>query len=70
MLSVASIIVESSLYHNDFSITNLIFETADLQSALHEHIQPFDADILDLEIPTMNGLEVVKEVLAMNVGLD
>ena len=42
---------------------------ADLHSALREHIQPFDADILDHEIPTMNGLEVVKEVLGMNVGL-
>ena len=31
-----------------------------------EHIQPFDAVILDYKIPKINGMEVAKEILAIN----
>jgi CheY-like chemotaxis protein len=31
-----------------------------------DRIQPFDAVILDYKMPTMNGLEVTKEILAIN----
>jgi CheY-like chemotaxis protein len=31
-----------------------------------QHIQPFDAVILDYKIPKMDGMEVAKEILAVN----
>ena len=31
-----------------------------------KHIQPFDAVILDYKMPKMNGMEVAKEILAVN----
>ena len=31
-----------------------------------EHIQPFDAVILDYKMPKINGMEVAKEILAVN----
>jgi CheY-like chemotaxis protein len=31
-----------------------------------EHVQPFDAVILDYKMPKMNGLKVAKEILAVN----
>ena len=31
-----------------------------------EHIQPFDTVILDYKIPKINGIEVAKEILAIN----
>jgi CheY-like chemotaxis protein len=31
-----------------------------------QHIQPFDVVILDYKMPKMNGLEVAKEILAVN----
>jgi response regulator RpfG family c-di-GMP phosphodiesterase len=31
-----------------------------------EHAQPFDAVILDYKMPKINGLEVAKEILAVN----
>jgi CheY-like chemotaxis protein len=31
-----------------------------------DQIQPFDAVVLDYKIPQMNGLEVAKEILAVN----
>jgi CheY-like chemotaxis protein len=31
-----------------------------------DHVQPFDAVILDYKIPKINGIEVAKEILAVN----
>jgi CheY-like chemotaxis protein len=31
-----------------------------------EHVQPFDAVILDYKMPKINGMEVAKEILAIN----
>jgi CheY-like chemotaxis protein len=47
------------VYHNEFQI-------ATLHSDAREHIQPFDAVILDYNMPKLNGLEVAKEILAVN----
>jgi CheY-like chemotaxis protein len=33
---------------------------------LSEHIQPFDAVILDYRMPKINGMQVAKEILAVN----
>ena len=37
-----------------------------LHSNPKEHIQPFDVVILDYKIPRINGMEVAKEILAIN----
>jgi CheY-like chemotaxis protein len=37
-----------------------------LHSDATDHIQPFDAVILDYNMPQMNGLEVAKEIFAVN----
>ena len=47
------------VYHNEFQI-------ASVHSDAREHIQPFDAVILDYNMPRMNGLQVAKEILAVN----
>jgi CheY-like chemotaxis protein len=47
------------VYHNEFQI-------ATVHSDARERIQPFDAVILDNNMPRMNGLEVAKEILAVN----
>lgn len=46
-------------YHDKYCIITLHSDATD-------HIQPFDVVILDYNIPQMNGLEVAKEVLAVN----
>src|SRR5919106_1427833 len=47
------------VYHNEFQIVTF-------NSNPKEHIQPFDAVILDYSMPRMSGLEVAKEILAVN----
>jgi CheY-like chemotaxis protein len=47
------------VYHNEFQIVTL-------HSNAKEYTQPFDAVILDYNMPKMNGLEVAKEILAVN----
>ena len=37
-----------------------------LQTDLSERVQPFDAVILDYKMPRINGMEVAKEILAVN----
>jgi CheY-like chemotaxis protein len=37
-----------------------------LKTDLSEHIQPFDAVVLDYKMPKINGMEVAKEILAVN----
>lgn len=37
-----------------------------LKTDLTEHVQPFDAVILDYKMPKINGMEVAKEILAVN----
>jgi CheY-like chemotaxis protein len=38
-----------------------------LKTDLTEHIQPFDAVVLDYKMPKINGMEVAKEILAVNL---
>jgi CheY-like chemotaxis protein len=37
-----------------------------LKTDLAQHIQPFDAVVLDYKMPKINGMEVAKEILAVN----
>jgi CheY-like chemotaxis protein len=46
-------------YHEEF---NKVTSTTDPT----EHIQPFDAVVLDYNMPKINGMEVAKEILAVN----
>jgi DNA-binding response OmpR family regulator len=41
-------------------------ENVKYKTSATEHIQPFDAVILDYKIPKINGMEVAKEILAIN----
>jgi CheY-like chemotaxis protein len=47
------------VYHNEFQL-------ATLRSDSKGRIEPFDAVILDYKMPMMNGLEVAKEIFAVN----
>ena len=47
------------VYHNEFQIASVHLDA-------REYIQPFDAVILDYNMPRLNGLEVAKEILACN----
>jgi CheY-like chemotaxis protein len=37
-----------------------------LNTNLSDHVQPFDAVILDYKMPKINGMQVAKEILAIN----
>ena len=37
-----------------------------LKTDLTEHLQPFDVVVLDYKMPKINGMEVAKEILAVN----
>jgi CheY-like chemotaxis protein len=47
------------IYHDEF-------ENIRLQTDAMQKIQPFDAVVLDYNMPGRNGLEVAKEILAVN----
>ena len=47
------------IYHDEF-------ESIRLQTDAMQKIQPFDAVVLDYKMPGRNGLEVAKEILAVN----
>lgn len=47
------------VYHNEFQLVTL-------RSDAKGRIEPFDAVILDYNMPRINGLEVAKEILAVN----
>src|SRR5919197_5987361 len=47
------------IYHKELQNVTLNTDPSD-------HIQPFDAVILDYKMPKINGMEVAKEILAIN----
>ena len=47
------------VYHRELQIVTLSTNPSD-------HIQPFDAVILDYKMPKINGMQVAKEILAVN----
>src|SRR5690242_18392752 len=47
------------IYHKEL-------QNVTLSTDLSKHIQPFDAVVLDYKMPKINGMEVAKEILAVN----
>jgi CheY-like chemotaxis protein len=47
------------VYHNEIQIATMHLNPK-------EHIQPFDAVLIDYNMPRMNGLELAKEILSVN----
>src|ERR1051325_2431787 len=47
------------IYHQEL-------QNVTLNTNLSEHIQPFDAVVLDYKMPKINGMEVAKEIIAVN----
>src|SRR5918912_940651 len=47
------------IYHKEL-------QNISLNTDLSKHVQPFDAVILDYKMPKINGMEVAKEILAVN----
>jgi CheY-like chemotaxis protein len=46
------------IYHEEFKKAS--------ESSLTDHIQPFDVVVLDYKMPRIDGMEVAKEILAVN----
>jgi CheY-like chemotaxis protein len=60
------IVTLSSSGEDCLKVYNDKLQDVTLRSDLNEHIQPFDAVVLDYEILKMNGIKVTKEILTVN----